>query len=165
MAMLSLRLHGYSLILSAVAAASVLRAAVASFMATSSSKQKVSQPTCERETCVYLYTLQTYGNITEFCFSCPLPDLTLGAGVRGKPLCCTLKMSHYFHYTHIEHLCCPQLEGLLLASQLISTGQFYQALPTQLRQKVIHVLPKCTKVWISTGPKSKHSKAGKDKKS
>lgn len=44
-ATLSLRLHGYSLILSAVAAASVLRAAVASFMATTSSRQKVSHPT------------------------------------------------------------------------------------------------------------------------
>lgn len=44
--MLSLRLQGYNLILSAVAAASVLRAAVASFMATTSSRQKVSHPTC-----------------------------------------------------------------------------------------------------------------------
>lgn len=57
-AMLSLRLHGYSLILSAVAAASVLRAAVASFMATSSSRQKVSHPTYIIQTHTHLYAFE-----------------------------------------------------------------------------------------------------------
>lgn len=80
-ATLSLRLHGYSLILSAVAAASVLRAAVASFMATSSSRQKVSHPTCEIET--HTYTLIQFKRFTTMVLSSllPAPDLTHGTGV------------------------------------------------------------------------------------
>lgn len=47
MSIASVLVHGANLILLAVAVASIFKAAVASFMATSSSRQNVSQPTCK----------------------------------------------------------------------------------------------------------------------